>query len=139
MNLPWELIEYIRQFTGPEPVFEVSYSLNLMPQHEYAFININLHEPMYFGDTSTSILAKKFIRENPEFFKIRLKKIITRSGSNTAIVINGVPHLIFKIANFFQTYADFEQKIMQPIVMLKSQLHTPTSGAPSPTKKIKVF
>jgi hypothetical protein len=123
MKLPWELIEYIRQFTGPEPVFEVSYSLNILPQNEYAFINtnINLHEPMYFADNSTSILAKKFIRENPDFFKIRLKKIITHSGNNEAIVINGVPHLIFKISNFFQTYDEFEQKIMQSIIMIKSQ------------------
>ena len=141
MNLPWELIEYIRKFTGPEPVFEVSYSLDVLPQNEYAFTDtgINLHEPLYFGDMSTSILAKKYIRENPEFFKIRLKKIITHSGTNEAILINGVPHLIFKIANFFQTYADFEQKIIQPIIMIKAQLHIPTGVVPSPLKKTKVF
>lgn len=121
---PFDIIEYIRQFTGPEPIYEVSYSVNIPRANEaenslFTKKGVNIFQPMYFKNAADAHTAKMYIRENHEYFGVKLNKFLTRAGPNNAIVINGEPHLIFKIPNMFNSYQDFEDRIVTPLEKIK--------------------
>lgn len=125
-SAPTDIINYIRQFTGPENVYEVSYSITV-PHINEAELNlfklqgVNIFMPLYFKFKDDSIRAKKYVTalENRTYFSIKLSKFITVAGANNAIIVNGVPHLIFKISNLFNSYQDFEKRVIATLEEIK--------------------